>query len=498
MTKSKVFDRSLWLHRIALSAIAALIVFALSAPAPAQDEEPPTDRTVTTEVGEDLLEAREMLDQDQFSRASEILTRLANGELTAFERMVVLTTRARANFQLDRTDATIRDFEGAIATGAMTNDEIINTRTTLGQIHAANDNLDEAIRQFQLALQAGAQLNVDLARILASVHAQADRWQEGLRYAEFFYNNGSNLSENEYTLMQAYYQELNRPRDQLQVVRAMVNRFPGSTRSWQNLVALYSRLEQTENAFEANKLMYLNGLFENEERLLALVQYYSFFENPYRGATILEREMNADRVERDQSNLQLLGRLWRQAAEFDRAIPVLEQLSNLMGDGETALQLAEAHFQLNNYAAAETALETAVARGGLSDTGKAYELLGNARFEQDKTQEALAAFRQATNYASSRRTAQSFIQFINSQIAGAERRERQRRQVLIDGCRLSLDAERRIATVVGDADEDGNVRLEVPERCQQYFNVFGDQILSADLEPMGPALEEAEGEEAQG
>lgn len=163
-----------------------------------------------------------------------------------------------------------------------------------------------------------------------------------------------------------------------------------------------------------------------------------------------------------------------------------------MGDGETALRLAEAHFQLNQPVQAEAALETALARGGLSNTGAAWELLGNVRFEQvdsviadaAKVEEALEAFRQAQRFAGSRSTATGWITFINAQVQGEERRRIQRIQVQIDECRLTLEAERRILVLTGEVDEDGRVRISdsaFPERCRGYFNVFGEQIREAEM-----------------
>ena len=202
--------------------------------------------------------------------------------------------------------------------------------------------------------------------------------------------------------------------------------------------------------------------------------------------------MNAGRIERTQDNLETLANMWRQAAEFDNAIPVLEQLSELIGDGETALRLAEAHFQLNQPVQAEAALETALDRGGLSDTGAAWELLGNVRFEQvdDVTQDtakvnqALEAFEQAARFSGSRNSANGWIRFINAQIEGEERRARQREQVLIDECRLTLEAERRILVLTGEVDDEGRVRISddaFPERCEAYFNQFGEQIREAGM-----------------
>lgn len=509
MTRSKLFDGNALVRNLGAVVVACIVAISLSLPAEAQrrnndDEEQTAEgRVLSTRVGEVVLEMQEAIDVENYRQVITLASQLLATEMTPYERSVVLRLKGNSEFQVENLAGAIRDFRAAIDTGALVNDEVIALRTNLGQLYMVEGQYAEGIRQFELAVDAGAELNAALSRTLASAYIQASQEtnneaetmrliRAGLPYAERFYRLEVDKNESEYSLMQFFYQQLDRPEDELRVVRDSLDDFPGARRGWQNLVALFARLGRENDAFEANKLMYLNGLFEEENELIRLVQYYSFYENPYRGATILEREMNAGRIETTQDNLETLANMWRQAAEFDRAIPVLERLSELMGDGETALRLAEAHFQLNQPVQAEAALETALSRGGLSNTGAAWELLGNVRFEQvddvrqdaGKVNEALEAFRQAARFSGSRSTANGWIRFINAQVEGEERRRIQRIQVTIDECRLTLEAERRILVLTGEVDEDGRVRISedaFPERCERYFNRFGEQIREADM-----------------
>ena len=509
MSRSEHLDPRSLIRIAGALVAAAAIALSLAAPADAQrgrddDEEQSAEgRVLSTRVGETVLEMQEAQDAENYQQIIQLANQLLNSEMTPYEQSVVYRFRGNTRFQVDNYSGAIQDFVAAINTGALVTDEIVSLRTNLGQLYMVEENYEEGIRQFELAIDAGAELNAQLSRTLASAYVQASQEAEsesetmrlvraGLPYAERFYDLKDDKTESEYALMQFFYQQLDQPQDELRVVRDSLVDFPGARRGWQNLVALFARLGREEDAFEANKLMYLNGLFEEENELIRLVQYYSFYDNPYRGASILQREMNAGRIERTQDNLETLANMWRQAAEFDNAIPVLEQLSELVGDGETALRLAEAHFQLNQPVQAEAALETALNRGGLSDTGAAWELLGNVRFEQvdDVTQEtakvnqALEAFEQAARFSGSRNSANGWIRFINAQIEGEERRARQREQVLIDECRLTLEAERRILVLTGEVDEEGRVRISddaFPERCEAYFNQFGEQIREAGM-----------------
>ena len=508
MTRSEHLDPRSLIRIVGALFVAAAIAFSLAAPAEGQrrnndDEQTAEGRVLSTRVGETVIEMQEALEVENYSQVVELATGLLNTEMTAYEQSVVYRLRGNSRFQLDNYAGAIRDFEAAINTGALVTDEVVALRTNLGQLYTVEENYQAAIRQFELAVEAGAELNARLARTVAQVYLQASQATDnesetmrlirgGLPYAERFYELENDKSQSEYSLMIFFYQQLGQAQNELRVVRDALDDYPGTRQNWQNLVALFARLGREEDAFEANKLMYLNGLFEEENELVRLTDYYSFYENPYRGASILQREMNAGRIERNRENLEKLSNFWRQASEFDNAIPVLEELSSILGDGETALRLAEAHFQLNQFVQAESALETALNRGGLSDTGAAWELLGNVRYEQvddpledtAKVNEALAAFRAAARFRGSRQAANGWIRFITGQREAANARILRREQVLIDECRLTLEAERRILVLTGEVDDDNRVRISedaFPERCEPYFNRFGEQIREAGM-----------------
>ncbi|MFC4724414.1 hypothetical protein AB6B38_07135 [Glycocaulis abyssi] len=447
-----------------------------------EQEQNNENRTFSTRIGQLVLEAQEQTQAENYQAAIQTYTRALGMDPSAYEAGVMYSQRGRLYFMVDNMNQTISDFRSAINTGGLNAQEIRDLRINLGQILISIDRVSDGIRELEAAIAAGATINTGLARLLAIAYAQAERYNDGLRYAEQWYQATPNKTLNEYPIMLVYYQQLNRPVDELRVVREQVNRFPQERTAWQNLVSLLARTDQEAQAFEANKLMYLNGLFTQGEELLRLAQYYSYYDNPYRGAVILEREMNAGRIERNVRNVELLANMWRQAAEFERALPVLRQLSEMRQDGQTALVLAEAHYQLNQWEPAARAFQTALNRGGLRQPGEAWVLLGTARFNLNDNQGALAAFREGARFASSRNQANGWIQFVNGQIEGVARRARQREQVQIDECRLTVEAERRIATVIGEADEDGRVRIDIPQRCQAYFNQYGEQFREVGMD----------------
>lgn len=463
-----------------------------------QSEQDAVERVFSSEIGEIVLAAQEQQGQDLWAQSIESLNRaLSRGSINPYERSVALQLRGRAYYETDRVTQAIQDWEGAINTGALLTEEMVNLRINIGQLYITEGQYDQGIGSFERAIRDGGDdvLNPRLARMLAQAYAQAERYRDGLRYAELFWRDhpAAERRRGDYSLMLFYYQQLEMIPQQMGIVEEMVGRWPTEKNYWSSYASLLAQTGREDDAFETNKIMYLNGMLTDSREIVRVAQYYSFYEYPYRGASILERELNAGRVERNQNNLNLLANMWRQAREWERAIPVLRQVAQLSGSGDDYLKLAEALYQERQLAEAEGAFQEALNRGGLRRPGTAWTLLGNVRFELGRRQSAISAFREGARYPYSRTSANGWINFITSQIRAEGERVRIREQVRRDECRFSIEDEIAIATLVGEVDENGRLVIEVPERCTEFYNQYGEpieQVANADA-----AEGEGEGDE---
>lgn len=485
------FDMTKVTRHAATLALAASLAFIFVADSDAQrrrerrsdeqSEQDAAERVFSTEVGEIVLAAQEQQGQDLWNESIETLNRaLARQSINPYERSVTLQLRGRAYYETDRVQPAINDWEGAINTGALLTAEMVTLRINIGQLYITEGQYDQGIASFERAIRDGGEdvLTPRLARMLAQAYAQGERYQQGLRYARIFFD-GTPYAERrrgDYSLMLFYFQQLEMVPDQFRIVEEMVSRWPQEKNYWSSYASLLAQTGREDDAFEANKIMYINGMLTESREIERVAQYYSFNEYPYRGASILEREMNAGRVERNQRNLNLLANMWRQAREWERAIPVLRQVAQLTGSGEDYLKLAEALYQERQLAEAEGAFQESLNRGGINRPGQAWTLLGNVRYELGRRQSAIDAFREGARYPYTRRTANGWINFINSQIRAEADRVRIRERVRRDECRFAVEDEIAIATLVGEVDENGRLLIDVPERCTQYYNQYGEVI----------------------
>ena len=226
------------------------------------------------------------------------------------------------------------------------------------------------------------------------------------------------------------------------------------------------------------EVAYRAGLLTKEIELLTLVNYYSFFVNPFRGAKMLEREIEAGRIARNTKNLTLLSQLWSQAREHKRAIPVLEAAAQSAGTGELYYRLGQVLLADEQYAKSERALTNAINKGGLDakKLGDAWLLLGTARFSQAKPEDcdqrnrARQAFVSAQRYPASSKQASDWVRYI-------------------DAIKTTLDAQDRL-----ERDQNEEARLDQISRLKTAIQVCRLQGGSADcgaLEAQLKALTDA-------
>ena len=208
---------------------------------------------------------------------------------------------------------------------------------------------------------------------------QAEDFRRALPWAKKWVDAASPKERKHFDLMKYIYNQLNMPGEQAGVVKEMIERWPDDRALWENWAALLANGGQEAEAFEVNRLMYSAGLMTSESDILKLVQYHGYFDVPFEGAMLLEKEINSGRVSKSAATLKKLSNLWRQAREYDRAIPVLELAVSAESTKETYAELAEALIKQGACDKAEAAFMSAIAKG--YGEGKPWMLIGTCRYE---------------------------------------------------------------------------------------------------------------------
>ncbi len=458
--------------RVFLSAsAAALLANVFIAPSVAVAQECPGEdsgpsKTLSPRIGQEVQKLYELIQADQYQEALVGFNNLINsrgGSMNEYERATTLELRASVKVNLQDYVGARRDMEAALAANGLPPNRNNQIRYYIAQLQFQDGEYQAAIQGLNgwisLARRCNTQVDNSAWYLLGAAYTQVTppNWSAAVTPAENAVNglDPANPNESYFGLLNLIYNNLNENTKRAALLERMINYWPGKKEYWRQLSGLYSQTGRDQEAFSVIEVAYRAGLLSTEAELLTVVQYYSYFDNPYRGAKMLEREINAGNIRRNQDNLVLLSQLWSQAREHKRSIPILQEAAGNSQEGELSLQLGRVLLADEQYARSQRALEQAINKGRMDskETGEAWLLLGTARFSQagpedvDIWASSKRAFTNAQRYPTARAQASQWISYINAveqtfrdQKRLEEIQQRERCEADLD----RIDAQRRI------------------------------------------------------
>jgi len=468
-----------WAEKLRLKFVGfAIVAVVLSCSAIAQDddENERQQQTLDNRVASDLLEAYELLENDESAEALEELNQLMDrrgDSMKPFDRASVLQIRGTAHVSMDDYDSALVDFGEALDLAVLPLDQEAQLRFNMGQLNFMLERFEEAIVLLEdWVSKATDEVSPTTYFMLAAAHYNLEQYREGLDPIASAIDAAESPEKRFYDLNNIMLSRLEMASEQIALLERMVAIWPGDLSYWRQLASLYLNQGDQMKSFGTLETAYLAGLIEDESDLVLLAQYYSQFENPHRGAELIEEEMENGRVSRTADNLEMLSQLWSQAREHRKAIPVLQEAAELADSGMLSFRLGQAYLADERNEQAEQAFEEAIDKGGLGDStlAEAWMLLGNARFNQagpgDRDQRMLAdeAFARATNFSVSRAQAADWRQYIAA-INRTESRQAILEQEQAD--RLAVAADQRLLTGCRAQQLAGQ---ELSEECEQILS----------------------------
>lgn len=460
-----------------------LAIAAVGTVAAQSDEERKPAQSLDPNVARDLLGAYEDLQNDRDRQALDKLNALlqSRGErMKPFDRASVLQIRGSAHVNLENYKAAIKDFEEALKLDALPAEQNTQLRFNVAQLYFQDENYSEAIRYLERWMLEVDSPGANAFYLLAAAHYYSDDYQKARGPIERALQLSEKPERRYLELANIIYAELNLATPRASVLNRLIQLAPGEKSFWKQLAGLYSQQEgeaAQRKAFTTLEVAYRAGLIDEATDILSLAQFYSLFNNPHRGAALLEEHMKSGLIERDVKTLELLSQLWSQAREHSKAIPVLREAASLADTGELSFRLGQVLLADEQTEAAEKALLAAVQKGGLkpADLAEAWLLLGTARFNQagpgDRAQRERAdqAFAEAQRFASTRAQASQWRQYVAAINDTEDRQaslEKQQAAAIDKATRERLKSSCRAQQLSG---------TELSEDCKNFLQPAGDE-----------------------
>jgi tetratricopeptide (TPR) repeat protein len=410
-------------NTLILAVVAGLFLAGTTGVAWAQEErERKTKETVamSQQVYEQLAEVQEMIENKDYASAHRQIDELRDRKgLSDYERAQIWNITAYSYYLQERYGDAIRAYDQLLAQPELPEALLLSTLKTKAQLHFTEEDYEAALVVVRQLIAAIPEPSADVMMIEGQALFQLGRYDEALvpiRTAiDMYREQGQTPRENWLLLLRVIYFEQKEYELMIDVVKELIVYYPKDTYVL-TLAGIYSELGDTKKQLALTEVLYEKGMLNTSSHITNLGNLYLLHGLPYKAATLLEKEMNENIVESNERNLRLLSQAWYQAREDEKAIPPLERAAGMSEDGELYVRLAQAHLNLENWSEAAQAVQKGIQAGGLKRSDTANIMLGMALFNQKRLEQARRAFERAAGDNRSRRAAQQWIAYVDSEL----------------------------------------------------------------------------------
>lgn len=412
---------------IAVFSLSLLVVSA--SPVQAQEGERETKQTVamSQQMFERLTEIQEFVEAEDFTNAQRTLNDLkANEKMSPYERAQTYNLQGYVYYLTEDYPGALSAYNELLRQPELPEGLVLSTLKTMAQLQFMTEDYEGALDTVRRLYDAVAEPSADIVLLEGQVYYQMERYKDALpplnRAVQMYRDQGQVPKENWLLLLHSCYLQLEDYPALLDISQELIAHYPKDTYIL-TLAGVYSELGDTKKQLALTEVLYESGAVEPARHAVNLANLYLLHGIPYKAATVLAKEMEAGSVETDERNLRLLSQAWYTARDDEKAIPPLRRAAEIANDGDLYVRLAQSYVNLDQWAEAATAAQNALRLGGLKRPDQTNILLGMALMNQDNLEGAKRAFEAASRDERSRRTAQQWMAFVDSEM---------KRQALMD------------------------------------------------------------------
>jgi tetratricopeptide (TPR) repeat protein len=433
----KLLNKNLMLRKPWLAAgFAAFLAVLVASPVTAQEKkERKTKQTVamSQQVYEKLMEIQEFVEADQHAEAQAKIKEIQQGKkkLSPYESAQIWNLSGYDFYLQERYPDAIRSYEQVLKQPELPEALQQSTLKTLAQLHFTVENYELALDTIRRLMAVVAEPAADVFMLLGQAHFQMGNFEQAIppitTAIDMYKEQGRVPRENWLLLLRVCYWELKDFPNMLIVLEELIEAYPKDSYIL-TLAGVYSELGDTKKQLALTESLYEKGYIEGKSHAVNLANLYLLHGIPYKAAKVLESEMAAGNVDADVRNLRLLSQAWYQAREDRKAIPPLMQAAASGEEGELYIRLAQSYINLEEWAEASAAAKKGLDMGDLKRNDTANIMYGMALFNQKRLEQARRAFQAAGKDKRSKRAADQWIKYVDSEI----RRRDTMEQVLPD------------------------------------------------------------------
>ena len=405
----------------ALSGISA--VQAQDKTAPKKEQETRRTPALRNKVYEKLAEAQAAAEAKDMDLAAKILDDMLAGrrdnELNSYELANVYNLYAFVYYSREDFTGALQAYENVIRQPDIPLAMEINTRYTIAQLYFVQERWQDGITALLAWFDMTETPNANAYVLLAQGYYQLKDYDKALDNILIamgdFEAKGRIPKEQWYNLARFLYQEKNQMAEATEVLENLILYYP-KKQYWVQLSFMYSEQNMEPKQLAAMDTAYVQGMLEKDGEYRNMASLYLNADVPYKASQVLKKGFDDEIVESTSKNWELYAGALRQAQEVEDAIPAMEKAASMSDDGDLYARLGSIYLDADQNDKAIEAINKGLDRGGVKRPDNARLVLGMAYFNTKQYSKARDAFRAAGRDERSKKYADQWIAYMNSEL----------------------------------------------------------------------------------
>ena len=363
---------------------------------------------------------QEAFDADNFSEATRQLQKIEKEqELNNIEKAYVANYKGNIFFTQDNLRGALSEFKKVTRTREGIPDGFYNQILyVIAQVLFSMENYPEALRYAQDWFKTQSDPSADAYMLVGQAHYQMKNYDQALpnvqkgisKYVEL----GSIPKEGWLNLLSSIYRQKNDFNKMLPVIKQLVQHYPKKTYLL-TMAGVYNELDDPARMTAMYQAMHDKGLLSSESEVVTLASLQLSQDNPFKASSIMEKGLSGGVVKKNLKNYRIYSQALYLAREYEDALPPLKQAAQLSPEGKLYNQLGQSYIALNRWSEAEGAINSALKKGKLTNTGQTLISLGLVQFEQKKYEAAKKTFGRALQHSKTAAAAGKWIEYVKSE-----------------------------------------------------------------------------------
>ncbi|WP_323846638.1 tetratricopeptide repeat protein [Microbulbifer magnicolonia] len=412
---------------VSVTVLEAVGISASFAKAEAQEQKPSQQKTrkvpaMRENVFKKLGKVQEAADAQNWPAALAALREMEAGKsgYNGYEIAQMYYFYGFVYYSMERYKEAIAAYKRVLDQGAENLPEALEVGTllTIAQLYFVTENYDQAINYLNKWFAVAPNINADSYALRAQAYYQKGDEAKALSdintAVSMYEKEGKVPKENWFGLQRFLYFEKNDYKKVTDILEKLVKHYPKGE-YYKQLAGMYGELKREQDQLHMMESAYLAGALEKEKELLNMAYLFMGNEMPYKGAKVIDKGIKEKKIKRTSKNLETLAQAYQMAQELQKSIPELEAAAQLSDKGDIYSRLASIYLDLDQNEKAIDMGNRALKKGGLKRPDQLYIVLGMANANLKKYDEALTTLKKALKDERSKKFAQQWIAFVESE-----------------------------------------------------------------------------------